>query len=82
MVRQGWEVFGLPLSRRSPVADGAFPGPLVTAAELESIADSGGPVALFIDDAQKWTGEADGIRAFLAGTGRPRRDCRRSHGIV
>ena len=69
MAKSGWSVLGLPLSRRSPVANGDFPGPLVTSDSLDSHADSSKPVALFIDDAHKWAGEVDGIRALLEGPG-------------
>lgn len=69
MAQQGWEVLGLPLSRRSPVATGAFPGSLVPLEDLKSAADSRNPVALFIDDAHKWTGEVDGLQSLLDGPG-------------
>ena len=69
MARRGWDVCGLPLSRRSPVASGAFPGSLVTPEDLTVHADSPEPVALFIDDAQRWAGDVDGLTALLAGPG-------------
>ena len=69
MAESGWSVLGLPLSRRSPVASGDFPGPLVAADGLDSHAGSTEPVALFIDDAHKWVGEVDGLRALLEGPG-------------
>ena len=69
MAEQGWNVLGLPLSRRSPVANGAFPGALVTVEDLKADAETHRPVALFIDDAHKWTGEVDGLRALLEGPG-------------
>lgn len=69
MARHGWRVLGLPLSRRSPVAD-AFPGKLVTPEGVESHAGSSDPVSLFIDDAHRWDGDAEAIRALLGGSGK------------
>ena len=69
MAQRGWEVLGLPLSRRSPIAMGAFPGALIPMEDLESAGDSRKPVALFVDDAHKWTGEVDGLQSLLAGPG-------------
>ena len=69
MAEQGWKVLGLPLSRRSPLANGAFPGSIVGVDDLKADADSPRPVALFIDDAHKWSGEVDGLRALLDGSG-------------
>ena len=69
MAEQGWRVVGLPLSRRSPLANGAFPGPIVRVDDLKAEADVRSPVALFIDDAHKWTGEVDGLRALIEGVG-------------
>lgn len=71
MSRNGWTTLGLPLSRRSPLVDGPFPGELISAEELKRFAESVGPTALFIDDAPKWTGDVDGLQAFLD-TGSPR----------
>ena len=70
MAEQGWHVLGLPLSRRSPIADGAFPGAVVSVGDLCADADTTRPVALFVDDAHKWTEEVDGLRALLDGPGR------------
>ena len=69
MAQQGWTVLGLPLSRRSPLANGAFPGSIVGLDDLKRHADSRSPLALFIDDAHKWTGEVDGLRALINGAG-------------
>ena len=69
MARHGWQVLGLPLSRRSPVAE-SFPGRLVTSGGIASEADSPDPVALFIDDAHRWDGDAEPIRALLGGPGK------------
>ena len=69
MAQQGWDVLGLPLSRRSPVATGAFPGPVVPPEDLKAAGDSRKPVALFVDDAHKWTGEVDGLQSLLDGPG-------------
>lgn len=69
MADRGWRVVGLPLSRRSPVSEASFPGAVVSAADLESYADAKEPVALFIDDVHRWTGEADGLRSLLDGPG-------------
>ena len=69
MAEQGWNVLGLPLSRRSPLANGEFVGPIVTIEDLKAHADSSGPIALFIDDAHRWTGEVDGLRALMNGAG-------------
>ena len=69
MAQQGWNVLGLPMSRRSPVANGSFPGELVDVEGLAAEADSERPVALFIDDAHKWSGGVDGLRALLEGPG-------------
>lgn len=68
MARHGWRVLGLPLSRRSPVAE-SFPGRLVTPDGIASEADSTDPVALFIDDAHRWDGDAEAILALLRGPG-------------
>ena len=69
MAEQGWRVVGLPLSRRSPMANGLFPGSIVGVLDLKAEADTRSPVALFIDDAHKWTGEVDGLRSLLDGPG-------------
>ena len=69
MAQHGWEVLGLPLSRRSPVASGAFPGPVVRPEDLKAAGESRRPVALFIDDAHKWAGEVDGLQSLLDGPG-------------
>ena len=69
MAQQGWEVLGLPLSRRSPVATGAFPGSLVPVEDLKAAADSRKPVALFVDDVHKWTVGVDGLQSLLDGPG-------------
>lgn len=69
MAEQGWEVLGLPLSRRSPLANGGFPGSVVKVEDLKAHADSRSPAALFIDDAHKWTGQVDGLRALMDGIG-------------
>ncbi len=69
MAEQGWKVMGLPLSRRSPLANGAFPGSIVGIEDLKADPDSRSPVALFIDDAHKWTGAVDGLRALIDGAG-------------
>ena len=67
MARHGWDVLGLPLSRRSPVATGGFPGELVSQTDLKAMAGLRKPVALFVDDAHKWVGEVDGLKALLDG---------------
>ena len=69
MAEQGWEILGLPLSRRSPLANGEFPGSIVGIDDLSAEAGSHSPTALFIDDAHKWAGDVDGLRALLDGTG-------------
>ncbi|MAT04031.1 MAG: hypothetical protein CL424_03185 [Acidimicrobiaceae bacterium] len=69
MRRHGWEVVALPLSRRSPLAGGAFPGTQLVAEDVTSVAESPGPVALFIDDAHRWSGPVDGVQALLDGPG-------------
>ena len=73
MAQQGWDVLGLPLSRRSPVATGAFPGSLVSTtglkADLKAAARMRKPVALFVDDAHKWTGEVEAFQWLLDGPG-------------
>ncbi len=69
MAEQGWTVLGLPLSRRSPLANGTFPGSIVGVEDLRAATDPGDPVALFIDDAHKWTGQVDGIRALVEDPG-------------
>ena len=69
MARHGWRVLGLPLSRRSPLV-AAFPGELVSLEGVASEADSCEPLALFIDDAHRWDGDAEAIRALLGGPGR------------
>ena len=70
MVRHGWTALGLPLSRRSPLAGDRFPGTLVAAEDLNVEADSNRDVALFIDDAHRWSASVDGLRALLEGPGR------------
>ncbi len=69
MERNGWDILGLPLSRRSPLAGGIFPGELIARERLETHTESAKPVALFIDDAHKWTGEADPLSDLLDGPG-------------
>lgn len=69
MSKHGWKVLALPMSRRSPISNGAFPGRLVAIKDLESYAEEDAPLALFIDDAHKWTGEVDGLRSLLNGSG-------------
>ncbi|MCY4425258.1 MAG: FtsK/SpoIIIE domain-containing protein [Acidimicrobiaceae bacterium] len=69
MARHGWRVLGLPLSRRSPVAE-AFPGKVVSPEGIASEADSRDPVALFIDDTHRWDEDAESVRALLGGPGR------------
>ena len=69
MSKQGWQVLGLPMSRRSPIANGAFPGHLIAVEDLAGYAEEDTPIALFIDDAHKWTGEVEGLRALLDGLG-------------
>ena len=68
MSRHGWTTAALPLSRRSPLTT-SFPGPTITVEDIKALADSGAPTALFIDDAHKWTGDVDGLQAFLDGPG-------------
>ena len=70
MVRRGWTALGLPLSRRSPLIGDRFPGTLVTPEDLKAEADSHRDVALFIDDAHRWSAPVDGLRALLEGPGR------------
>ena len=69
MGKHGWRVLGMPLSRRSPVAE-SFPGDLIAPDGVASVADSPDPVALFIDDVHRWDGDVEGIQALLAGPGR------------
>ena len=69
MSQNGWDVLGLPLSRRSPVASGVFPGTVVHQEDLKAVGETRKPVALFIDDAHKWVGEVDGLQSLLDGPG-------------
>ncbi|WP_419554824.1 FtsK/SpoIIIE domain-containing protein [Candidatus Poriferisodalis sp.] len=70
MSEQGWCVLGMPLSRRSPLTEGTFPGELVTAGDLTAdCLGSRQRVALFIDDANRWSGDADWLREFMAHPG-------------
>ena len=69
MAQQGWELLGLPLSRRSPVATDVFPGQRVALKDLSSVADSRRPVALYVDDVHRWTGDVDGLQSLLDGPG-------------
>ena len=69
MAAHGWETLGLPLSRRSPLAEGSFPGLIVAREHLDAHASSPQPVALFIDDAHKWTGDAEAVSDLLDGPG-------------
>ena len=66
----GWHVLAMPLSRRSPLADGRFPGETVAASDLpDGRLGSKQPTALFIDDAHRWSGDADWLREFMAHLG-------------
>lgn len=72
MSAQGWRVLGMPLSRRSPLTEGVFPGELVTPADLSGSADAVRAqqrTALFIDDAHRWSGDADWLREFMSSGG-------------
>ncbi len=69
MSRHGWTVVALPLSRRSPLATGSFPGRVIRPEDVKELAEATGPLALFIDDAHKWTGDVDGIQALLEARG-------------
>ena len=69
MGEHGWRVLGIPLSRRSPLVE-SFPGDLIAPDDIVSVADSPDPVALFIDDVHRWSGDVEGIKALLAGPGR------------
>ncbi|MCB0965472.1 MAG: FHA domain-containing protein [Ilumatobacter sp.] len=69
MRRHGWGVVALPVSRRSPLTPGTFPGSVTTPEDVKTLAESPGPVALFIDDAHRWTAPVDGLQAFLDGPG-------------
>ena len=62
----GWQVVAVTCSRRSPLA-AAFPGPVVSPDEMGKDTASAAPAAVFIDDAHRWIGDADCLRAMLAG---------------
>lgn len=69
MAGRGWEVLAVPLSRRSPLANGAFPGSVVGFEDLRQGSESPSSVAVYVDDAHKWSGDVDSLRAMLAGPG-------------
>jgi len=69
MAVHGWFVLGLPLSPDSPLALGRFMGTMTTAEGLAERAENGRPVALFIDDIQKWTADAALLSKILDGPG-------------
>ena len=69
MARRGWRVLGVPFSRRSPLASGAFPGSVVGFGDLAAASEWSMPVAVYLDDVHKWRGDADGLRAMLDGPG-------------
>lgn len=69
MAQNGWQVVGLPLSRRSPMTADSFPGAIVTAAELGKMPSLPEPTALLIDDAHKWVSDVDQLQAWLGTPG-------------
>ena len=68
MARQGWLTIGLPLSRRSPMATGAFEGPTVQAEDLVRLTDDERPIALFIDDVHKWQADTEALAKLVVGS--------------
>ena len=69
MDRRGWRILGVPFSRRSPLVSGAFPGSVVGLEDLAAASEWSMPVAVYVDDAHKWRGDPDGLRAMLDGPG-------------
>ena len=69
MHRQGWETVGIPLSRRSPLASGNFPGQVMRVDDIKTLVDSSAATALYLDDVHKWTAETDALVDFLDGPG-------------
>ena len=69
MAQYGWKVLAVPFSRRSPLASGLFPGSVVDFEDLGAASEWSSPVAVYVDDAHKWRGDADGLRRMLDGPG-------------
>ena len=70
MADNGWTVVGLPVSRRSPMAAGKFPGPVIEADHVHELAGRSTPTALFVDDIHKWSGDPASLADFAGGRDR------------